>query len=135
MFTVQELIDAVGAVMATARSKYHLTLGGLIRALEAEDQGHFVILDTGGSPGELRSYRGHYEDLAFEPTTQARRVEHVLADALNARGASFEGYKGGRFTMTSLTPLWVARYGSLGRAVVGLELRGGALTLLTRDVE
>lgn len=67
------------------------------------------------------SYRGYYEDLAFEPALNVR-VGDMLADAQSALGATFQGYKGGDFTMSSHTDCWLADYGSCGETIGALLL-------------
>ena len=106
--------------------------------------------------GELMSYRGYYSDLAFAPrpgvkimvpigvsvpradpipqqgtiariTDSGSSVFQVRERCRLAYGETFEGYKGGGFTMSDDTPLWIAEYGS----AEDLALMP---TLLVRDV-
>lgn len=57
------------------------------------------------------SYRGDYSQLAFEPVENAR-IGDMLEHAKSALGATFEGYKGGNYTMYEYTDCWIAKYGS-----------------------
>ncbi len=57
------------------------------------------------------SYRGYYDELAFEPQDDVSFGE-MLAHAKAAMGATFTGYKGGEYTMESYTPCWIAEYGT-----------------------
>ncbi len=61
--------------------------------------------------GEPMSYRGFYDEVAFEPVENAK-IGDMLEHAKSALGATFTGYKGGEFTMQEDTPCWIAEYGS-----------------------
>jgi hypothetical protein len=72
------------------------------------------------------SYRGYYRDLAFEP---ARNVplSAMLSDARGALGATYQGWKGGDFTMHRYTDCWLAYEGhgageTLGRLLFSMML-------------
>lgn len=83
-----------------------MTLAELITALEAADPNQ-VVAHGFTNP---HSYRGDYMDLAFEPATDVT-VADMLADARSALGATFEGYKGGDFTMSEHTWCWLSLEG------------------------
>lgn len=74
---------------------------------------HFV-------PGDLDSYRGYYEQLALEyvDTGEVPTAASLLTKLKAADGATFEGYKGGEFTMDRSTLVWVANYGSSGHTII-----------------
>jgi len=59
------------------------------------------------------SYRGYYEDLAFESINNAT-VENMLLDAEEALGGVYPGYKGGEYMMTEKTAVWISNYGDTG---------------------
>lgn len=65
------------------------------------------------------SHRGNYCDIAFEPT------KSTVGDACScvgyAIGRTYEGYKGGLFTMESDTPCYIAYEGCCGDPIVSLE--------------
>jgi len=63
--------------------------------------------------GEADSYRGYYEQIAFEPKDSAS-VGEMLAHAKAAEGKTFTGYKGGEYTMTGDTIVNIAEYGHCG---------------------
>lgn len=67
--------------------------------------------------GHEHSYRGYYQDLAFEPSgyTESRRL---LLQCKRALGGTYIGYKGGEFTMTEHTYLWIASYGTCSDALM-----------------
>lgn len=90
----------------------HLTLGELIERLEAEDPAK-VVRQGFANPD---SYRGYYHDLAFEPAWNVS-VADMLADARSALGATFQGWKGGDFTMGEYTDCWLAVRGDTGETL------------------
>ena len=86
-----------------------MTLGDLIERLEQEDQNKVLKLGF-DSP---HSYRGYYNELAFEPVENVT-VSVMLDAARSCVERTFSGYKGGYYTMTLLTDCWLANYGSCG---------------------
>ena len=86
-------------------------LKDLIDALAAADQEHVAPLGF----GEPNSFRGDYEDVAFEPASNVT-VGAMLAHAKSALGSTFYGYKGGKYTMGEYTECWIAEYGSSYKA-------------------
>lgn len=115
---MQSFVDAFMRAQSVTRQQYHLTLGQLIDMLRDQNPDLPVVFDTGGSPIDPHSYRGYYDDLAFETTSETRTVAEVLKEAEECLGACFEGYKGGEFRMGEDTPLWNAYYGDTGRAII-----------------
>lgn len=133
---LQKMFDAMGDAMRRTRSDYHLTLGGLISALEAAPEADVVAFDTGGHPGRFGSYRGYYADIAIKTEVAPITVRELLFVARDALGRTFEGYKGGDFTMGEDTPLWVAEYGiTSGVAVVRATQADGRLVLTTAQID
>ena len=61
--------------------------------------------------GNPHSYRGYYDQLAFEPVENTT-AGAMLAAAKAAMGTTYQGWKGGAFTMGELTPCWLAWEGS-----------------------
>jgi hypothetical protein len=88
----------------------------LIEFLQARDPVKEVKLGF----GRPHSYRGHYEELAFEPARNTT-VGAMLKAAQSANGRTFEGYKGGDFTMGDYTECWLSHYGETGEGI-GLVL-------------
>ena len=84
----------------------------LIETLEKVD-GDMVVPHGFGNP---HSYRGYYDQLAFEPEENVT-VGQMLKDAQDSLGKTFEGYKGGDFTMDEYTDVWLAEYGSCGEGL------------------
>lgn len=92
----------------------YLGLGALIARLEREDPAR--ILPIGFA--EPHSYRGDYYDVAFEPRRNIA-IGDMLTAARSALGATFEGYKGGDFTMSEHADCWIANYGDSSDNQIG----------------
>lgn len=92
-------------------------LGELIAVLEAADSD--MIVPVGFT--RPHSYRGYYEDLAFEPTANST-VAAMLAAAREALGTTYQGYKGGDYKMHDYTDVWLAYYGCVGEGIGPLLL-------------
>jgi len=84
-----------------------ITLGELIEYLADLDQS--AVLPRGFY--NPHSYRGYYDQLAFEPVNQIT-VGEMLGAARSALNRRFIGYKGGEFWMSEPTPAWIAFYGA-----------------------
>ena len=117
---VQKLINAMNDVTQNVRSEYHLTLGRAIEVMEKIPETATVRFDWEESfgPSKPHSYRGYYSDLAFGTVSYEVTADYFLDQLKESLGAVFEGYKGGMYTMDKNTPLWVADYGSCGRAII-----------------
>lgn len=89
-------------------------LGELIEWLRQQDP-TATVLHGFGQPD---SYRGYYDELAFEPVEKTTFGE-MLAHAQFALGRTFQGYKGGDYTMHEGTPCWIASYGCSGGDRIG----------------
>lgn len=85
-----------------------VTLGELVAALEPI-WGHRIELGL----AHPHSYRGSYNYVAFYPAEDVP-VEEMLLEARGAIGSTFTAYKGGDYTMTAETPVYVAEWGSTG---------------------
>lgn len=64
--------------------------------------------------GKPMSYRGYYDELAFEPKENVS-VGEMIAHCNDALERPFYGYKGGMFEMDMDTPCWLAEYGDCGK--------------------
>jgi len=135
MIDLQKVVDAVSLSMKGERSRYHLTLGKLIEKLSESGVDQPVTFDRGGSPGEFGSYRGHYSDLYMEVEEAPVTSFDLLARAKAALGATYEGYKGGDFTMGKDTPLWRATYSHCGEAVIGIRNTDTSIELITKEID
>ena len=121
--------DALLSIMKKAwqeeRAKTQMTLGALLKALG--DRHGLDLVDGFKNP---HCYRGHYEDVAFEPAGEAMNVCDLIAICKSAIGKTFEGWKGGSFEMDETTPVWIAERGESGRKLVSINKYG---LLETRD--
>lgn len=81
-------------------------LADLITWLKQQDQDALIPYGF----GKPMSFRGNYSDLAFEPKENVRIYE-MLDSANSALGKTFEGYKGGEFSMDGYSRCWIAEYG------------------------
>lgn len=84
----------------------------LIAALEKADQIKVVPMGFHNP----HSYRGTYSELAFEPKENAT-VAEMLASAKSALGSTYEGWKGGEYTMTEYADCHLAWEGSTGEEI------------------
>ncbi len=77
-------------------------------------------------PTGIESWRGIYAELALnfsvpsynDVAPQPMSVSDFSNMLNEAVGKTFEGYKGGEFTMSKHTPVWVANYGNSGNTAV-----------------
>lgn len=94
-----------------------LNLDQLIEFLAARDPNKVVVRGFHNP----HSYRGIYQDLAFEPATNVT-VGAMLADARSALDKTYQGYKGGDYTMYGSVDVWVAEEGSGWGEKIGYTL-------------
>ena len=78
--------------------------------------------------GHAMSYRGYYEELAFSPANNVT-IGSMLKEAEKALNNTYEGYKGGDFTMDEYTNVHIAKYGQTGH-----ELSEMLLNYILADV-
>ena len=90
----------------------NMNLGKLIDWLEKQDQ-ELIVKDGFSSP---HSDRGSYDELAFTPEPESK-ISDMLKNALSADGATFEGWKGGEFTMGRSTAVYIGVYGDCGEEI------------------
>lgn len=106
---------------------HHLSLGELITELERHDSDQAVAHGFGKS----HSYRGYYDQLAFQPVENTT-VGAMLRAAKEALGKTYTGYKGGEYAMGEWTDVWLANYGdtgeSIGAVLLSYMLGGQACT-------
>lgn len=132
MLDIQTYLDnAVQASRAKtfARSD-QLTLGEIIAKCEAiaaidhelsDDSQPQVVFDFEyARPNSIDSWRGIYRELALNFSFEDDRMElpAFIEMLQGADGETFTGYKGGDFTMSRHTPVWVANYGNSGNTAV-----------------
>lgn len=93
-------------------------LGELISALEQCNPDR--VLPVGFA--HPHSHRGSYEQLAFEMRENVT-VGSMLEAARTALGNTYEGYKGGDYTMHEYSEVYLADYGRPGEELSHLLLR------------
>lgn len=93
-----------------------MTLGELIACLDERDWNKPVPFGF-STP---HSYRGYYDQVAFEPCRDTT-VGKMLLAVRSALGSTFIGWKGGEFTMDEHTECWLADIGERGE-MLGLTL-------------
>lgn len=89
-----------------------MNLGELIDRLGAEPPSRLIRHGF----GLANSYRGFYEDLAFQPEERVT-VGSMLTNARATLDCTYEGYKGGMYIMRRSTECWLAMWGELGESL------------------
>lgn len=125
MNPLQALINGMLANDQLQRAETQLTLGKLIERLQQLPEGTTIRLSY------PHSYRGYYNDLAFE-SGEPIPVGEALVMSQSAMGEVFQGYKGGDYQMGRNTPVWIAEYGCCGSKLLGIN-DDGSLELSTED--
>ena len=125
---LQAMVNGMNAEFQRKRSGTQMTLGALIKTLEALRPEQAVV-----GLGDEMSYRGYYCDLAFEPSVEPKSAAALLDQARGAMGRVYEGYKGGDFTMGANTPLWIEEYGSCGPRLMSLNIGTDPVTPVTAE--
>ena len=78
-----------------------MTLGQLIKKLEeVKDKGKVIEFGFGNP----HSWRGSYDQLAFEPKNNVT-IQEMLDDAKKALNSTYYGHKGGQYTMVNNTSI------------------------------
>lgn len=111
-------------VREEAEENGQMTLGAFIKALSHLPADMIVTTDQGGGLDDPTSYRGFYEQLAFQPTSAPVTAGSALTTAIEALGGTFQGYKGGDFRMREDTMIWLASWGDTGRRIVSVSPDG-----------
>ncbi len=141
---MQDVFDSVVKVSRakTLSDSDQMLLGGLIEAFEKivahrdEDRDEPIVrFDFGYMfPTSLDSWRGSYDELALDYTHEGEELTATkfLELLKSAVGKNFTGYKGGGFTMSEATPVWVSNYGEgCNTAVIGIIDEGWQVILAT----
>lgn len=119
-----------------------LSLGELIDQLDKFRFEDLLIRDeeSRAFPVAFRSYRGFYEHVAIHCKENTPiKVSQFRDMARLALGVTYSGYKGGSYTATRDTPVWVSQWGETsGRGVVAVHLEEDAdgptgVRILTED--
>lgn len=89
-------------------------LGGIIARLEREDPTRVLPIGFANP----HSYRGYYDQLAFEPVRDIS-IGDMLIACRAALGTTFEGWKGGEYRMDESTDCWISRHGESADNKIG----------------
>lgn len=91
-------------------SNEHMTLGELQEYLEAYKDQETVL-----EPGlrHPHSYRGYYDEVGFYPCNNIT-VGDMLVEVKRALKHCFPGWKGGQYSYTTNTRVWISAQGCLG---------------------
>lgn len=116
---IQAVFDCLSKQWQQDRSETQMTLGKLIDALLSLPQEKEI--DVIENP---HSYRGYYNDLAFEKSKGKCTVSKTLEMCRSCMGEVFQGYKGGEYQMGRNTPIWLAKYGCCGKKITALLENG-----------
>ena len=128
---IESILTAVNRVRDAELTGRMYTLGDLIGKLEAVDPSlpvEFVYPEDTNERlkryryddkydentvgvGSFESYRGYYEFLSIRPQEKITTVAEVLKNAREAVGKTYEGYKGGDYTMDRSTFIWCSHHG------------------------
>lgn len=96
-----------------------MELRRMIEMLEAADPA-MVVPNGFRNP---HSYRGYYDDLAFEPAKNIT-VGEMLEAARSAEGATYQGWKGGDYTMHGYSDCWLSVEGECSGDTISAMLLG-----------
>jgi hypothetical protein len=133
--SIQAAFDLLSSAWQQERAESQMTLGSLIAILKEFPPDMEMQVITGA-----HSYRGYYEDLAFDVniatpggpvSTQTVALNLEYCESL--LNQTFTGYKGGDFQMHAKTPVWVAHYGCCGMKIK--EITDEGLLKLAEDNE
>lgn len=129
------LAQVTAKVRADAERVGQMTLGSLIDGLADLDGAMPIVIDRFDSaPGEFGSYRGYYEQIAFEPSGEFGTVAEFSKAAHAANGSTMEGYKGGDYIMHRDTMVWCSSYGLCsGLRLLMLTVVDGRAVLVTQS--
>lgn len=111
------------------RAKSQLTLGGMIEKLKSFNSD--CLIRKLHSP---HSYRGHYDDLAFEiDENGCMTIKELLNVVTGCLWQVFYGWKGGEFLMHEGTPIWIAEIGDCGVRIIDIRLDGDLLSFERKE--
>jgi len=116
-----------------------ISLGAFMTQLKKLNQNSRVVVDVGGNPGDFSSWRGDYSQLALQPAgkndDEMTHVDELVNRCNECIGKSFDGYKGGAYTMAEGTELHFAEWGECGRDIAGVVQRGSVAVIITAGEE
>lgn len=110
---LQQMFNLMSENEKLKRERDNYNLGDLIKDLEKYPPNAWIsIAPFNLEPTGFNSYRGYYSDLSIDYTIgDGLNCGQLLKEAKECIGKTFTGYKGGDFTMTENTVIWLAPYG------------------------
>lgn len=119
--------------------RHPMTLGQIIDTLKRKEPTEEVRFDfVYFRPTTLRSWRGDYSQLSLgyaHDSPKTTTVAELLAECEAAVGKTFQGWKGGDYTMNERTRVYVGNSGEgAGTAIVDI-IDGTYLVLVTEYVD
>jgi hypothetical protein len=122
------------------QSAGNLTIGKILDKINGFDgKETFALTNNKYLTGEFDSYRGYYEDLALEYHEEdtgfntIEQLKRLLNNALQAK--KMYGYKGGGFSITKDTLVWVANYSHLGEMIIDIQKINDSIIVITKEEE
>ena len=120
--------EVISALRKANSDCTQMTLGKLIEELEK-----YPLETKIQQLSNPHSYRGYYEDLAFQLSENKATVKETLTLLKSCLNTEFQGYKGGDFIMTNETLIWVATYGSCGERIMDIFSNNGELEFTIKE--
>lgn len=141
---MQTVISMMSKEWELDRSKNMVTIIELVSMLSEYDENLEVLIDDVEAgyvyPTGLSSYRGYYTDIQIEfahakhGDINTTTVGNLISDLSEAIGKTYTGYKGGDFTMSKITPVWIDNYGRCRNIVVThVDLDGMQVIIRTME--
>lgn len=122
MDMLQDLINKIAEVEQLKRERDNYNLGDLIKDLSKyPEDANIEIRPFNLYPVDFCSYRGYYSDLSIEYSFDGSNrltCGELLKKAKECIGKTFVGYKGGDFTMTEHSVIWISNYGETTNAIL-----------------
>ena len=113
-----------------------MTVDELIEELSRFEQDSPVYLKDGSRKfnfGDFSSYRGYYDQLSVDEGQEEKSVREVIYQLKAVIGETFEGYKGGHFTMDGYTDVYFAEYGQTGPVTDHVYQKYGVVIIDTTE--
>ena len=144
-----DLLQAISDNLRAPKPKNAIRLGTLAKMLReayievTKDKENFeyvrIAFDFAMTPpAYVVSYRGYYEDLAIIPALGGeQRAERFIEEIESAIGTTFQGYKGGDFTMNHDTMIWVVQDASRTSAtyITDVKIVRGYLIVMVTETD
>ena len=99
-----------------------MTLGEIIKRLAPVAESHpDAVIRHAFDPDTAHSWRGDYFKLSFDPAENVRLADMVAA-LFDAIGETYDGYKGGEYTMHETTAVYMDEWGTCSGNAIGSHL-------------